>query len=59
MNERNYFEDVGVDERVILKGISRSEMRSIDWIDLAQQREGWRALVNALMNYTLITNLMY
>jgi len=59
LNERNYFEDVGVDERVILKGISRSEMRSIDWIDLAQQREGWRALVNALMNYTLITNLMY
>ena len=25
-------------------------MRGIDWIDLAQDRDRWRALVNAAMN---------
>jgi hypothetical protein len=56
LNERNHFEDVGVDEMIILKGISRSGMGSIEWIDLAQQRDGWRALVNALMNIRVLYN---
>ena len=25
-------------------------MGDMDWIDLAQERDGWRALVNAVMN---------
>ena len=25
-------------------------MRGMDWIDLAQDKERWRALVNAIMN---------
>jgi hypothetical protein len=48
---RNHLVDPNVDGRVILKLIL--EMRldgSIDWIDLAQDRDRWRALVNAVMN---------
>jgi len=31
-------------------GSSRSEVRGMDWIYLAQDRDRWQALVNALMN---------
>jgi hypothetical protein len=30
--------------------IQEVEWRGIDWIDLAQDRDRWRALVNAVMN---------
>jgi len=31
-------------------GLREMGCRGIDWIDLAQDRDGWRALVNAIMN---------
>ena len=47
---RNYLEDQDVDGRIILKCIFRKWDGDMDWIDLAQDRGRWRALVNAIMN---------
>jgi len=48
--ERDHLEDQGVDGRIILTRIFRKCDRDMDWIDLAQDRDRWRALVNAVMN---------
>jgi hypothetical protein len=48
--ERDYLEDPGIDRRVILKWIFKLWDVGMDWIDLAQNRNRWRALVNAEMN---------
>jgi hypothetical protein len=42
--------DPGVDGRVILKQIFKKWDRGMDWIELAQDRDRWRVLVNAVMN---------
>jgi hypothetical protein len=43
-------EDPGVDGRIILKWIFERLGGGVDWIDLAQDRDRWRAVVNAVMN---------
>jgi hypothetical protein len=43
-------EDPGVDGRIILKWIFKKWDGGMDWIDMAQDRDRWRALVNAVMN---------
>jgi len=43
-------EDPGVDGRIILKWIFRKWDGDMDWIDLAQDRDMLRALVDAAMN---------
>ena len=49
--ERDHSEYPGVDGGIILKGIFRKwDGGSMDWIDLDQDRDGWRALVNAEKN---------
>jgi hypothetical protein len=48
--ERDHLEDLGVDGRIIVKLIFKKWDGSIDWIDLAQDRDRWRALVNAVMS---------
>jgi hypothetical protein len=43
--------DPGVDGRIILKWIFRKwDVGGIYWIELVQDRDRWRALVNAVMN---------
>jgi hypothetical protein len=49
---RRYFEDPSVDRGIRLKLIFQEVgWGSMDWIDLAQDRDRWRALVNAVMNH--------
>jgi hypothetical protein len=49
--ERDFMEDQGVDGRLILKWICSVGWRGMYQIDLAQDRDRWRAIVNAGMNF--------
>jgi len=44
--ERDHVEDPGMDGRIILRWIFRHGMGDMYWIDLAQNRDKWQALVN-------------
>ena len=48
--ELNNLEDPDVDGRIILRWIFRKWDGGMCWIVLAQVRDRWRALVNAVMN---------
>jgi hypothetical protein len=50
LKERDNFEEPGVDGRIRQDGASGSGMGGNEWIDLAQNRDRWRALVHAVMN---------
>jgi len=48
---RDHSEDPGVDGRIILRWIFRKwGCGGMDWIELAQNRDRWRALVNTTVN---------
>jgi hypothetical protein len=46
----HHLENLGVDGSVILKLIFEKWGGGMDWNDLAQNRDRWRAVVNAVMN---------
>ena len=47
--ERGHLEDLGVNGK-ILKLIFNRRNRDMGWIDLAQNKDRWRALVNTIIN---------
>jgi hypothetical protein len=49
LRERNHLEDSVVDWRLILRWIFRKWNGEMDWIDLAVERDRWRAVVEAAM----------
>jgi hypothetical protein len=53
--ERDHWEDQDVGGWTILKWILEREVwNDMDWIDLAQDRDRWRALVNTIMNLRVL-----
>jgi hypothetical protein len=50
LREGDHLEDRGVDGRIIMKSIVEKWDGGMDWIDLAQDRDRWRTVVNAVMN---------
>ena len=44
----------GVDVRIIIRWILGKWSRGMDWIDLAQDWNRWRALVNTVMNLRIL-----
>jgi hypothetical protein len=57
LRERGHLEDLGIDGRLILKWIIKNWDGDMDWIDLVQDRERWRTLVNAAMNTRISLNV--
>jgi hypothetical protein len=50
LRESDHLEDLGVNGTIVLNLILKDWDGDMDWIDLAQDRDRRRALVNAVMN---------
>ena len=52
LTERDHWGDQDADGRIILRWILRKWEGVVwDWTELAQDRDRWRALVSAVMNF--------
>jgi hypothetical protein len=56
LRESDHLEEPGVDGNIILRWIFEKLNGGMDWIDLAQDRDRWQAVVNAAMNLRLAQN---
>jgi hypothetical protein len=56
LRERVHWYDRGIYGRIILGWIFRSGCGGMDWIGLAQDRDRWWALVNAVVNFRVQNN---
>jgi hypothetical protein len=57
LRERDRSEDVGLDRRIILKWtFNKSDWETWTWLVLAEGRDRWRALVNAVTNRRVLQN---
>jgi hypothetical protein len=54
LRKRENMIDPGVDGRIILRSIFRKWIGGTDWIDVAEDRDRWRAFVNAVMNFRVL-----
>jgi len=50
LSRRDRLEDFGVHGRATLMDLQEVQLKGMDWIDLAQDKERWEPLMNAVMN---------
>jgi hypothetical protein len=51
LREKDHWRDPGVVGRIILRCIFKTLDGGMDWIELAQYTDRWRAPVDAVMNF--------